>query len=70
MNSSMKIGLFGIGLQTYWNQFEGLKERLDGYLFEVEENLKTLHGNVLNLGLIDNTESAFEAVGLGLNRKG
>lgn len=61
MNSSMKIGLFGIGLKTYWDQFKGLKERLDGYLFEVEKNLKTRHGNVLNLGLIDNTESAFEA---------
>ena len=28
----MKIGLFGIGLDAYWPQFEGLKERLEGYL--------------------------------------
>jgi len=42
----MKIGLFGIGLQTYWNQFEGLKEILDGYLFKVEENLKTHQVNL------------------------
>lgn len=26
----MKIGLFGIGLDTYWPQFTGLKERLEG----------------------------------------
>jgi L-arabinose isomerase len=25
------IGLFGIGLDTYWPQFEGLKDRLVGY---------------------------------------
>ena len=33
----MKIGLFGIGLDTYWPQFEGLKERLKGYLSVVEK---------------------------------
>lgn len=27
----MKIGLFGIGLNTYWGQFDGLLERLQGY---------------------------------------
>ena len=26
-----KIGLFGIGLDTYWPQFKGLKNRLVGY---------------------------------------
>ena len=26
-----KIGLFGIGLDTYWGQFDGLLERLKGY---------------------------------------
>ena len=56
-----KIGLFGIGLDTYWNQFEGLKERLENYLFKVEENIKIRHEHVLNLGLVDNSESAFEA---------
>ena len=28
---TVKIGLFGIGLDTYWPQFHGLKERLEGY---------------------------------------
>jgi L-arabinose isomerase len=26
----VKIGVFGIGLHAYWNQFPGLKERLQG----------------------------------------
>ena len=38
----MKIGLFGIGLDTYWPQFDGLKERLEGYLAIVENKLPPL----------------------------
>lgn len=60
-NSSLKIGLFGIGLDTYWDQFSGLKERLEGYLSVVHDKLAGVHPNVLNLGLIDNPDKAFEA---------
>lgn len=58
--SSLKIGLFGIGLDTYWPQFDGLKERLEGYLNIVEKKLADIHPSVLNAGLIDNTDKAFE----------
>ena len=34
-----KIGLFGIGLDTYWPQFKGLKTRLEDYLNEVHRQL-------------------------------
>lgn len=61
MNSNLKIGLFGIGLDTYWPQFEGLKKRLEGYLKVIEDNIASVHDGVINLGLIDNPESAFEA---------
>ena len=27
----LRLGLFGIGLDTYWPQFKGLKSRLVGY---------------------------------------
>ena len=37
--NQLNIGLFGIGLDTYWPQFEGLKDRLEGYLSEVHRNL-------------------------------
>jgi len=57
----LKIGLFGIGLDTYWAQFEGLKQRLEGYLSTVENNLAALHPEIVNLGLIDNAEKAFDA---------
>jgi L-arabinose isomerase len=64
MNTSkgqLKIGLFGIGLDTYWEQFDGLKERLEGYLRIVQEKLEAIHPGVVNAGLVDNTDKAFEA---------
>jgi L-arabinose isomerase len=57
----LKIGLFGIGLNAYWEQFAGLKERLDAQLQVVHEKLEALHPEILNLGLVDTTEKAFEA---------
>jgi L-arabinose isomerase len=56
-----KIGLFGIGLDTYWPQFDGLEQRLIGYLTQVENKLKTYGAEVLNVGLVDNAEKAFDA---------
>lgn len=60
-NSTLKIGLFGIGLDTYWPQFSGLKERLEGYLQIVENNLASIHPQIVNAGLVDNVDKAFAA---------
>lgn len=57
----LKIGLFGIGLDAYWPQFKGLKERLEGYLEEVNRKLESFDVEVVNLGLIDNPIEAMEA---------
>lgn len=59
--SSLKIGLFGIGLDTYWPQFDGLKERLEGYLSEAGKKLTACHPDIVNAGLVDDTDKAFEA---------
>lgn len=56
-----KIGLFGIGLDAYWPQFTGLKERLEGYLAIVESKLVRDGIEIVNLGLIDTPEKAFDA---------
>ncbi len=61
---SPAIGLVGIGLDTYWPQFPGLKERLEGYTKRIETRIASLaHGKVriVNLGLIDSPERALEA---------
>ncbi len=59
--NKMKIGLFGIGLDAYWPQFTGLKERLEGYLDIVEEKLTAMHREIINAGLVDNVDKAFAA---------
>jgi len=59
--ADFKIGLFGIGLETYWPQFEGLKERLEGYLKVVELELSKIHPAIVNAGLVDTTDKAFLA---------
>jgi L-arabinose isomerase len=56
----MKIGLFGIGLDTYWPQFEGLKERLEGYMLTVQGKLAAINPQIVSAGLVDTTDKAFE----------
>lgn len=57
----LRVGLFGIGLDAYWPQFAGLKERLEGYLAKVAAKLGRPGVEVVNVGLVDNPEGAFEA---------
>ncbi len=61
MSASLKIGLFGVGLDTYWPQFTGLKGRLEGYLRAIHEQLSAIHPHIIDAGLVDNAEKAFEA---------
>ena len=61
MRRNLRIGLFGIGLDTYWPQFKGLKPRLEGYVRNVEKKLERPGVEVVNLGLIDNPKKALEA---------
>jgi len=58
---ALKIGLFGIGLEAYWEQFEGLEKRLSGYIGEVGLRLQKSGAGVVNVGLIDTIEKSFEA---------
>src|SRR5213080_1128477 len=55
------VGLFGIGLDTYWPQFKGLQQRLTGYTQQVADRLERTGVRVINLGLIDTPEKAFMA---------
>ena len=56
-----KVGVFGIGLAAYWPQFEGLKERLEGYQRTVEERLAQMGGEVVSAGLVDTAQAAVRA---------
>lgn len=57
----VKIGLFGIGLDTYWPQFEGLLENLKGYQNEIKEKIEAFGVEVLDAGMVDNPIKAREA---------
>jgi L-arabinose isomerase len=58
----LRVGLFGIGLDSYWPQFKGIKQRLEGYVRVVHGRLKRSGVEVVNLGLID---SPFKALAAG-----
>src|SRR3954451_11897455 len=53
-----RVGVFGIGLATYWPQFEGLKERIEGYQRRVEQRVGELGGEVVSAGLVDSEQGA------------
>lgn len=54
---TINLGLFGIGLDTYWPQFPGLRERLEGYQREIAQELQAAgQVNLVDAGLVDNPE--------------
>ncbi|HZY61485.1 MAG TPA: arabinose isomerase [Edaphobacter sp.] len=57
----LRIGLLGVGLKEYWNQFEGLEARLRGYLDEAEAKISGPQRVLVNLGLVDSHERAIAA---------
>ncbi|MGP8245378.1 MAG: arabinose isomerase [Bryobacteraceae bacterium] len=57
----LRIGLFAIGLDAYWNQFEGLHERLTEYATRVARRLARTGVEIVDLGLIDTPEKAAAA---------
>jgi L-arabinose isomerase len=60
-NGDLRVGLFGIGLDTYWPQFDGLRERLVTYTEQVAQRLGRPGVQVVNLGLVDTPEKAVRA---------
>ena len=60
-SGSLRVGLFGIGLYAYWDQFPGLEKRLKGYTDRVAQKLARPGVDVVTLGLIDTPEKAVAA---------
>lgn len=62
----IKIGLFGIGLDTYWPQFDGLRDRLQGYQNEIARQMQALGQGrdeieIVDAGMVDSVDKAREA---------
>ena len=56
-----KAGLFGIGLDTYWGQFDGLLENLKGYQKQINEKISSYGVEVIDASMVDNPMKAREA---------
>lgn len=54
----IKIGLFSIGLDTYWKQFSGLFDRLEGYRKEISRRIGDENAEVIDAGMVDNINKA------------
>ena len=55
-----RIGIFAIGLATYWPQFQTLYPRLQRYLSQIEERM-TVWADIISAGMVDSTEKAHAA---------
>jgi len=56
-----KVGLFGIGLDTYWAQFDGLLDNLKGYQEQIKTRIAGFGVQVIDAGMVDNPVRAREA---------
>jgi L-arabinose isomerase len=54
----LRVGLFGIGLDTYWPQFAGLKEKLEHYQERIGRRLRGLGVSLVEGGLVDSPDKA------------
>jgi L-arabinose isomerase len=61
LNQKHRVGLFSIGLEAYWGQFEGLRQRLMEMNATVCRGLEALGEKVVNLGMIDSPDKALSA---------
>ena len=56
-----KVGLFGIGLDTYWGQFDGLLDNLKKYQEQIRSRISGFGVDVIDAGMVDNPVKAREA---------
>jgi len=54
----MKTGIFSIGLDTYWPQFEGLLEHLLGYHAEIAGRIGGMGVAIVDGGMVDSAKKA------------
>ena len=59
-----KVGLFGIGLDTYWPQFGGLLTNLMSYQEYIKNKIESFDVVVIDAGMVDNPGKASEAAQL------
>ncbi|MBK5196491.1 MAG: L-fucose/L-arabinose isomerase family protein, partial [Proteiniphilum sp.] len=59
-----KVGLFSVGLDTYWEQFDSLLTNLNGYHREIKKKMEQPGVEVVDAGMVDNRDKATAAIEL------
>ena len=54
----MKAGIFSIGLDTYWPQFDGLLGHLTGYHKDIANRISGMGVELVDAGMVDSPEKA------------
>lgn len=65
----VKIGVFSIGLNTYWSQFEGLERRLAGYHNIITSKIRSMGVSVVDAGMVDSPGKVLKAASLFRNKE-
>ena len=60
----MKAGIFSIGLDTYWPQFDGLLDNLNCYHAQIRDRIAGMGIELVDAGMVDNVEKASGAAKL------
>lgn len=55
-----RVGIYTMGLETYWAQFAGLRERLLHYGNFIAQEVEKLEAEIFYYGLVDNEEAGRE----------
>ena len=58
MCTNIKIGIFSIGLDTYWKQFDGLLDNLMGYHRQITNRVGGMGVELVDAGMVDTVEKA------------
>ena len=53
-----RVGLYSVGLNTYWGQFPGLESRIKKYNSFIADKISGYGAEVYNFGLVDTVEKA------------
>ena len=61
---SARVGVIGVGHYTYWVQFEGLRDGMLKKIDILKQRISSYQVEVVDFGLIDNSETAYQALDL------
>lgn len=57
-----RIGVFAVGHETYWGQFEGLLDSLMGYHEDFKNIVDKNEVEIIDFGMIDTSEASYKAL--------